>query len=397
MNLGLLITRFPPDVIAGAELQMKQVATELARRGHDVTVFTRRYHGRPFLQQQDGYWIRRRRELPLPVLRMVWDMFPALWDIQRHRPRIEALLCYQTLNSGFIGAIAQSLFGIPAVVSIRGNTEYRLRLNRANRLLVPGVYKRIQHLIVQSPGILKDLRAQFEEAEKSHLYDEISHKVSVIPNGLTLPESGRTVGSKIVYVGRLIKGKGVADLILALRQLPGTETMIVGDGPHRPELESLAQGSLIEFIGRVAPSRVPDYLKQARLLVLPSRLGDGLPNVILEAMSHGVPVVTTNTAGMPDVVKHEQTGLLYEPGDIHELTRCIGRVIHDDQLWQRLGENSLEASKSYSWDVVAPQMERVLQEAIRNTSLKQGDATVSTTSIHQLEHDQRVASHVRSQ
>lgn len=361
MNIGLLITRFPPDLIGGAELQTKQLATELARRGHQVTVFTRRYHGRPYLQQQDGYWIRRRDELPLPVLRMIWDTFPALWDISRHRPQV--LLCYQTLNSGFIGVIAQALLGIPAIVSIRGNNEYLLHTSVSKRFLVPAIYRHARHLIVQSPRILDDLLTQLKLAGQAALSDRLQPKVTVIPNGIRQACGPRSRGTKVVYVGRLIRNKGVADLLLAVQQLPGVETLIVGDGPDRKRLEGLARGMPVKFLGRVRPSDVIDHLQQARLLVLPSYLGDGIPNVILEAMTYGVPVITTSTAGMPDLVRHGETGFLYEPGDVQQMVSYINRLLTDDALWSSMGERSLDVVQAYSWDVITPRIEQLLLAA----------------------------------
>jgi glycosyltransferase involved in cell wall biosynthesis len=364
MNIGLLIGRFPPDLIGGAELQTKQLAAELARRGHDVTVFTRRYSGRPYRQWQDGYLIRRRNEFPVPGLRMVWDTFPALWNIAHHRPRPQVLLCYQTLNSGLIGVIAQSLLGIPAIVSVRGNREYRLRSSAINRLLVPGIYRRVQYLIVQSPGMLDDLHARLRLAGRVALSDELQNKVRVVPNGVSVLPDGRADGTKVVYVGRLIRNKGVADLILAMRQLPDAQVLVVGDGPDRGRLESLAQGMPVTFVGQVMPSAVINYLRQARVLVLPSHLGDGLPNVILEAMACGVPVVATRIAGIPDLVRHGETGFLFEPGDVQQMATYIGRILEDDTLWRRLGARGLEVVQSYAWDVVLPQVEQLLLSVI---------------------------------
>jgi len=364
MNIGLLIGRFPPDLIGGAELQTKQLATELARRGHDVTVFTRRYSGRPYRQCQDGYLIRRRDEFPVPGLRMVCDTFPALWNIARHRPRPQVILCYQTLNSGLIGVIAQSLLGIPAIVSVRGNREYRLRKSVINRLLVPGIYRRVQYLIVQSPTIRDDLHAQLRLAGRVALSDELQNKVRVVPNGVGVSPDVRSDGTKVVYVGRLIRNKGVADLIRAMRQLPDAQLLVVGDGPDRGRLESLAQGMSVTFVGQVMPSAVINYLRQARVLVLPSHLGDGLPNVILEAMACGVPVVATRTAGIPDVVRHGETGFLFDPGDIRQMAAYVDRLLTCDGLWKNLGEHSMEVVQSYAWDVVVPQIEQLLLAAI---------------------------------
>jgi glycosyltransferase involved in cell wall biosynthesis len=112
------------------------------------------------------------------------------------------------------------------------------------------------------------------------------------------------------------------------------------------------------------PSEVQDQLLQARVLVLPSQLGDGVPNAILEAMACGVPVIATRTAGIPDVVQHEDTGFLFEPGQREQMAHYLNRLLDDDKLWQRMSENSLSAIQSYSWGVVAPRVERALLQVI---------------------------------
>lgn len=366
MNIGIIIGRFPPDRIGGAELQTEQLAKELARRGHLVTVFTRRYNRRPYQQWQDGYLIRRRNELPISGLRMVWDNFPALWNVGRHQPRPEILLCYQTLNSGLIGVMAQFLFGIPAAISIRGNNEYRIQSSIINRFLVPSIYSRAKHLIVQSPRILDDLHTQLKSAGQATLSNQLQSKITVLPNGVQMVSpSARSDRKKIIYVGRLIRNKGVADLLLAVKHLPHAEVVIVGDGPDRKRLETLADGMAVTFVGEVKPSAVLNYLRKARMLILPSYRGDGFPNVILEAMSCGVPVIATRTAGIPDLVQHKETGFLFKPGDIQQMVSYTGRLLEDDELWYKLHRQSLANVQSYSWDAIVPRIENLLASVLR--------------------------------
>jgi glycogen(starch) synthase len=119
----------------------------------------------------------------------------------------------------------------------------------------------------------------------------------------------------------------------------------------------------VTFAGQVMPSSVVHYLQQARLLVMPSYRGDGLPNVILEAMACGVPVVATDTAGIPDCVRDGETGLLFHPGDVEQMATHIDRVFTDNGLWRQLGTCSLKAVESNSWELIAPQIEEVLAEA----------------------------------
>lgn len=382
MNIGIVIGRFPPDLLGGAELQAKQMAEQLARKGHQVVVFTRRYKGRPYVETVDGYTICRRDELPLVGLRAIWDTFPAVWNIARYYPRPEVLLCYQTLNSGLVGMVAQVLLRIPMVLSVRGNREYRLGSSAVQHLFVPPIFGRARRVIVQSVRVLDDMCEQFQLADKADLAQSLRTKTVVIPNGINLLPIEPSPGKHVIFVGRLIKNKGVADLIEAMKQLPGTELLIVGDGPDRVRLEGLAKGLPVTFVGEVTPAAVLQYLKQARVLVLPSYLGDGFPNVILEAMACGKPVVATCIAGIPDLVRHQETGYLFEPGDIKQMATYINQVLSDDNLWEKLSSHSLEAVQLYSWDKIIPQIEQLLFSLINQNNEPIHTSSSTVTSIH---------------
>ncbi len=362
IKVGILVSGFPPEVLAGAELQAQQTAEQLARRGHQVTVFTRSLGIYPSPVKQKGYTIIPRRVLPLQGLRMLWDIFSTLWDIYRYRPRPDVFLCYEYFIEGLIGVLAQKFMGIPAIVSIRGNLEYQIKRTFKKGVVAPYVFKNARCILVQTPQIKNDMQIHLQEAGKTKLSEAVQEKTLVVPNGIQLPSPQRINGSKVLYIGRLVERKGVADLIAAMKELQPVELVIVGDGPDRNRLEMIADGSPVTFTGRVDRDALDGYLKDARVLVLPSHRGDGLPNVIMEAMSVGVPVVSTKTAGIPDIVHHGQTGFLYEPGDISKLRLYIDRLLSDDELHRQLGENSLKAIQSYSWDIILPQIEEILLE-----------------------------------
>ena len=146
----------------------------------------------------------------------------------------------------------------------------------------------------------------------------------------------------ILFAGRLAPQKGVADLIAALDLLqygmPELQTLIVGDGPLRAQLEETAQAFRLEravhFLGH--RNDVPRLLAAADLLVLPS-LYEGLPNVVLEAMQFAKPVVATAAPGTTEVVEHDRTGLLVPPGTPSALAQAIRTVLRDPDLARRLG------------------------------------------------------------
>jgi glycosyltransferase involved in cell wall biosynthesis len=146
-----------------------------------------------------------------------------------------------------------------------------------------------------------------------------------------------------LFAGRLAPQKAVGDLLRALDLLQHVRgdlvTWIAGDGPDRAALEDLARafrlGGRVRFLGH--RDDVPRLLAAADLLVLPSRY-EGLPNVVLEAMQFGKPVVATAAPGTTEVVVDGETGLLVPVGRPPALAQAIRTVIDDPELARRLGE-----------------------------------------------------------
>jgi glycosyltransferase involved in cell wall biosynthesis len=146
----------------------------------------------------------------------------------------------------------------------------------------------------------------------------------------------------LLFAGRLAPQKAVDDLIAALDLLqhvrPGVVTWIAGDGPERPRLEGLARafdlGGRVRFLGH--REDVPALLAAADALVLPSRF-EGLPNVVLEAMAAGKPVVATAAPGTAELVVDGETGRLVPVGVPRELARALRAVVDDPALAARLG------------------------------------------------------------
>ena len=149
--------------------------------------------------------------------------------------------------------------------------------------------------------------------------------------------------SVIIAIGRLSREKAHADLIAAFNELCevnpdlNCKLIIVGDGPERSQLElnahSSRSASRIVFAG-FAPD-VQSFYAMANVFVLPSR-SEGSPNVLLEAMAAGVPVVSTAVGGVPEIVVNEESALLVGAHSPSSLATAIARVLRNRELAQQL-------------------------------------------------------------
>ena len=149
----------------------------------------------------------------------------------------------------------------------------------------------------------------------------------------------------MISVGRLSPEKGQAGLLQAFARLrpshPELQLRLVGDGPDRASLETLAKelglSDAVTFVGRLPEEETLAEIARANLLVLPSFM-EGLPIVLMEAMAAGVPVIASRIAGIPELVEDDETGLLFTPSNWDELASRIDLLLGDDVLRTRLVE-----------------------------------------------------------
>jgi glycosyltransferase involved in cell wall biosynthesis len=174
----------------------------------------------------------------------------------------------------------------------------------------------------------------------------------------------------ILFVGFLLPYKGIQDL-LAVAQRMATEkrqdvrVVIAGKGPLQQQVLDFIRtnhlGHLVEFVGWVEGSEKDRLLSSASLFFLPS-YHEGMPVAILEAISYGLPILSTRIAGIPDLVIEGQNGYLCEPGDVEGYLRIIGRLWNDRHLVEELGQRSREHSKQFAGAVVFKELESIYAE-----------------------------------
>jgi glycosyltransferase involved in cell wall biosynthesis len=195
----------------------------------------------------------------------------------------------------------------------------------------------------------------------------------------------------VTFVGRLIDGKGVPDLLRAFAALPDEAAVvcIVGDGPRRPELENLA-GSLgiqdrVLFLGYLPEEQAWEVIQASDIIVNPSYT-EGLPTSVLEAALMGKAVVATDVGGTPEIVTDGSGGLLFEAHDIGGLRQRLERLLGDREERERLGRGArAEASGRFDWHVSAIRFvelaRQLLSERGRGKDQVPGAERPSSTSL----------------
>lgn len=217
--------------------------------------------------------------------------------------------------------------------------------------------------VAVSETIGREARARYPQAD-----------VRVIPYGVRIPEQAArwtTDRFRVVYSGRLVEeqkriSKVLDVMIAACRQTPRIEAVLLGDGAAREELEARVRtaglAGRIRFAGRLTGEEVGRELMEAQAILLMSDF-EGLPVALLEAMACGVvPVVRNIRSGIPEVVRHQVTGLLTDE-DPTNAARVLANLANDREGWERMSScgRSL-VSASYGDNVCYSKWRAVIAE-----------------------------------
>ena len=128
--------------------------------------------------------------------------------------------------------------------------------------------------------------------------------------------------------------------------------------------ELRARVDVVPFVSR---GQMPEVYASHDILVLPSLI-EGMPLTLLEAMAAAMPVVTTNTCGMADIVENRFNGLLVTPADASALSSAIQEMCESSELRCKFGTMAQETARRYTWAAIARQLEHIFRIALESTS-----------------------------
>ena len=291
--------------------------------------------------------------------------------LDRWGRRTDFLRLYQAVYIGLrlremgVGHVHAHFAGMAARTAFWINKFFPITFSftaHANDIFVPTDFEvGLDKLVDTAQAIITetDYAAQFLRER----FPDRAGRVHRIYNGLDLSEFGRadfsSVPPLIIAVGRLIPKKGFSDLIrtcaLLAQRGKSFRCEIIGEGPVendlRDEIEQLGLQRYVVLAGAKPQSQLRRRLAGANVFALPSVIDpeggmDNLPTVIMEAMATGLPVVSTNIGGIPEMVLQNETGFLVQPGDPLALADAIEKIIGDPSVAQRLGQSGYERART---------------------------------------------------
>ncbi len=280
----------------------------------------------------------------------------------------DAVLGYFAWPYGYAAVMAARRLGVPALVSCRGSDINHIARRPRTRLRIAWALARCARVLVVSRALGERV------AELGVDPARIVH----VPNGIDRDRftpgdaavARRRLGIEgarrcVVCVGRLSPEKGIDVLVDAFARLaPGADDAclyVVGDGPSRGDLEAriarAGLGDRVRLVGTRPHDEIPDWMRAADVVVLPSRT-EGHPNVVLEALACGRPVVATATGGVPEMID-DARGRLVPVEDADAMARAVAEVL--DAHWDA---RRLREAASRTWDDSGREVAEIVSEVV---------------------------------
>lgn len=370
MRILIVTSIFPPDV-GGPATYVPHIATWLCARGHGVIVLTLSEGegsediGNPLRVQR----LKRKQFKP-------WRWLRTIHEILRHGRHCDLLFVN---GLAMEAALANLWLRRPMVQKVVGDLAWEQTTNRGwtrasfeefqfqwcgfraeiLKALRAWWVKKADNVIVPSRYLARWVGQWGVPAAKIHvIYNAVKPANGIVPARVPLDTP-----VKLITAARLVPWKGIDEVIRTIASLTRAGLIIAGDGPLRDDLEKLACDlnlhQRIYFAGSISSRETLALMAASHVFVLNSSY-EGLPHVVLEAMSLGLPVVATAVGGTPEVVRDGVNGRLITPGDEGDMLRALAELVESPEERQRLAQGAKQTSLDFSFDRMLEESAAVL-------------------------------------
>ncbi|HWE60812.1 MAG TPA: glycosyltransferase family 4 protein [Chloroflexota bacterium] len=413
----LQITDFYRPIIGGLERHVQTLAQELARRGHQVSIATLAHPGSPAREDEDGVriyrlrgWQRalsplyqsadRRFHPPLPdpgvvaALRTVirqerpqvihahsWMLYSVLPLMRWSKARLVVtlhdygLVCakktymhheashQETVCTGAAFAkclpCARAHYGRTKATAITAGLFASRRLHRrVDRFLA------VSSAVAEACASGAGPHAPPIAVVPTFIPDSLLHTPAPTERPVFLPRGN----GYLLFVGVLSKHKGLHILLDAYAQLPQRPPLVLIGTPYGDAPTQYPEG--VHVAHNVPHAQVMAAWNGSALGVVPSIWPDPSPQVIMEAMAAGKPLIASHTGGIPDLVRDGETGVLVPPGDANALSRAIEELLRDPLRRARMGKAAQREAQRFLASAVTARIEAIYAEVVRAPARK---------------------------
>lgn len=342
MNILFMTRETYPHKIGGREVFLYHLTNELANRKNNVWLLCEKGSGEP---NKNIHYIEQKL-IPIPRLRFLSFFLKSILSVKSISNEVGIINAHFHDINCLLLPILKIIFKIPYVITVHGGGLKEWE----NKWLFKFAFGNANSIIAVSDAIKK-------EYEKRGCRNVIT-----IPPVLPIEKNIINVEQKmtryginpetkvILFLGRLTPNKNPDLLLEAFRSL-GTEyitrkklsLVYVGGGPLKGKLENMIQEYRLEkwtkIVGSVPHEQVSGWFEVADLYILPSDY-EGFPLSIVEAMSHGVPVIATDTRGINEIITHGENGLLFPIGNIQALKTLLIEMFESDLKRKEIGDHA---------------------------------------------------------
>jgi glycosyltransferase involved in cell wall biosynthesis len=200
-------------------------------------------------------------------------------------------------------------------------------------------------------------------------------KIDIKPNFLFSYPSSVPYGDKLlsnaekfaIYVGYLIPEKGLWTLFAAWKQIEGLKLKVIGDGPMLGDLRRFASrhNLNIEFLGYLEHKHVLNIVRESLMQIIPSHCYENFPMTVLEGYAYGTPIIASRIGSLGEIIIDGRTGLLFEPGNSHDLVEKVYGILHDHELASKISHNARKVfEKKYTPQANIAILKSIYQKAL---------------------------------
>ncbi len=349
--------------VGGIETYTDRLAHQLVKMGYHPILISANYANKPKREEKNGITILR-----LPIYSLFKNRYPIPRKNREYKKLMAELdtmdICRVIVNTRFhltshIGANYAKKRGIPAYLIEHGSKYVTLDhplidffANRYEDFLTWKIKKKVKGFYGVSQAC-SDWLIQFGIQAKGTWYNSIN-------TDQMLPQKKYHDGTRYFFAGRLIRQKGVDNILEAFMKLRKTEDniylTIAGDGPKLNEYQKKYQDTHITFLGRISSDEVLEELAQSDVFLYPPLWPEGLPSSILEAGMMECMTIGTDQGGIKEIIKNRENGLIVEPTS-EDLYQAMKEMKRDQSLRevfaQRLKQTVYE---KFSWEHTAKQI-----------------------------------------